>query len=68
MKEINNLDKQFLDDYWSRYKKIIFDSRNDKEIINFRDQYLKMSDFKGLDLQKSEYDIFNNYRGRWSKI
>ncbi len=39
-----------------------------KSISFFRDQYLKMSDFKGLDLQKSEYDIFNNYRGRWSKI
>ena len=39
-----------------------------KSISFFRYQYLKMSDFKGLDLQKSEYDIFNNYRGRWSKI
>ena len=47
MKEINSLDKQFLDDYWSRYKKIIFDSRNDKEIINFRDQFLKISENKG---------------------
>ena len=47
MKEINSLDKQFLDDYWSRYKKIIFDSRNDKEIINFRDQFLKISKNKG---------------------
>ena len=47
MKEINNFDKQFIDDYWSRYKKIIFDSRNDQEIINFRDQFLQISKNKG---------------------
>ena len=38
-----------------------------KLISFFRDRYLKMSEFKGLDLQKSELDIFKNYRGRWSK-
>ena len=47
MVEINNLDKQFLNDYWSRYKKIIFDSRNDQEIINFRDQFLQIHKNKG---------------------
>ena len=29
--------------------------------------YLKMSLDRGLDLQDCEKDIYNNYRGRWSK-
>ena len=29
-------DKKFLDDYWSRYQKIFFDSRNDDLILNFK--------------------------------
>ena len=30
-------DKEFLDDYWERYKKILFDSRNDSSILILRD-------------------------------
>ena len=30
-------DKTFLDDYWQRYQKIFFDSRNDSSILEFRD-------------------------------
>lgn len=41
---------------------------NDFHLISkFRDSYLKMSLDKGLDLQDCEKDIYNNYRGRWSK-
>ena len=29
-------DKKFLDDYWSRYQKTFFDSRNDDLILNFK--------------------------------
>tara|TARA_B100000579_G_scaffold436696_1_gene463474 strand:+ start:336 stop:1139 length:804 start_codon:yes stop_codon:yes gene_type:complete len=36
-------------------------------ISKFRDSYLKMNLDKGLDLQECEKDIYNNYRGRWSK-
>ncbi len=36
-------------------------------ISTFRDNYSKMNIDKGLDLQECEKDIFNNYRGRWSK-
>ena len=36
-------------------------------ISKFRDSLLKMNLDKGLDLQDCEKDIFNNYRGRWSK-
>ena len=36
-------------------------------ISKFRDNLFKMSIDKGLDLQDCEKDIFNNYRGRWSK-
>jgi len=32
----------------------------------FRDNYTKMIFDKGVDLQESEMDTFNNYRGRWS--
>ena len=28
----------FLDDYWSRYRRILFDSRDDKSILTLRDQ------------------------------
>lgn len=43
---------------------------NDKELLelkNFRDNYLKMNIDRGLDLQECEKDIYDNYRGRWSK-
>ncbi len=33
----NTKDKLFLDDYWSRYQKIFFESRDDKSILKFRD-------------------------------
>ncbi|MDC3053338.1 N-acetylneuraminate synthase family protein [Candidatus Pelagibacter sp.] len=38
-----------------------------KRLSIFRDNYSKMTIYKGLNLQKSEYDIFQNYRGRWGK-
>jgi len=38
-----------------------------KSIDEFRCKFEKMSKFHGLDLQKSELDIYRNYRGRWSK-
>ena len=34
--DIEELDKKFLDDYWSRYQKILFDSRNDLSILTLR--------------------------------
>jgi len=37
-----------------------------KILSGFRDSYLKMNIDRGLDLQDSELDIYNNYRGRWS--
>ena len=33
----NNKDKLFIDDYWSRYQKLFFESRDDKSILRFRD-------------------------------
>jgi len=36
-----------------------------KNLSDFRDKYEKMSIYKGLDIQKSEKDIFKYYRGRW---
>tara|TARA_B100000575_G_C23113328_1_gene643328 strand:- start:391 stop:1203 length:813 start_codon:yes stop_codon:yes gene_type:complete len=38
-----------------------------KNLNNFRNNYIKMFEDKGLDFQKSEKDIFENYRGRWNK-
>ena len=32
----NSIDKRFLDDYWSRYQKLFFESRNDESILNFK--------------------------------
>ena len=37
------------------------------ELNKFRNSYEKMITDKGLNLQKCERDIFNNYRGRWAK-
>ena len=34
-------DKEFLDDYWERYKKILFDSRNDSSILILQMPYMK---------------------------
>ncbi len=36
-----------------------------KKLSEFRDFFLKSEKFKGLNVQKCERDIFNNYRGRW---
>lgn len=33
----NNKDKLFIDDYWSRYQKLFFESRDDRSILRFRD-------------------------------
>ena len=44
---ISDFDKEFLDDYWLRYKKILFESRNDEEILEIRDQFLKVARNKG---------------------
>ena len=33
---LNIKDKKFLDDYWLRYQKLFFESRNDESILNFR--------------------------------
>ena len=38
-----------------------------KSISKYRDIFSKMSINKGLDIQECEMDIYNNYRGRWSK-
>lgn len=37
-----------------------------KKISIFRNNYQNMSMDRGIDLQESEKDTFNNYRGRWS--
>ena len=36
------------------------------KISKFRDFYNKSIKFQGLDVQKCEMDIYQNYRGRWS--
>ncbi len=36
------------------------------KISKFRDFYNQSIKFKGLDIQKCEMDIYQNYRGRWS--
>lgn len=37
------------------------------QLCTYRDNYKKMMIGRGLDVQKSEMDIYKNYRGRWSK-
>ena len=37
------------------------------KIYNFRENYLKMNSFKGLNLQNCEKDTYFKARGRWSK-
>ena len=37
------------------------------ELSDFREKYIKMTIDHGLDLQDSERDTYDNYRGRWSK-
>lgn len=38
-----------------------------KKLTDFRDNYALMETDLGLDLQDIEKDVYNNYRGRWSK-
>ena len=38
-----------------------------KKISDYRNIFFKMSQNKGLNVQDCETDIYNNYRGRWSK-
>ena len=38
-----------------------------KKLSDTRDKFQQMTIDKGLNLQKSEMDIFDNYRGRWGK-
>ena len=44
---IENLDKKFLDDYWSRYQKILFDSRDDSSLLVLRDAISMINQSKG---------------------
>ena len=37
----NAIDEKFLDDYWSRYQKLFFESRDDKSILELRDSINK---------------------------
>ena len=39
---------------------------NLKQLTQFRDNLKNMKIDKGLDLQESEIDVFENYRGRWT--
>ena len=40
-------DKKFLDDYWSRYQKILFDSRDDESILTLRNAIKEIHQKKG---------------------
>ena len=40
-------DTKFLDDYWLRYQKILFDSRDDKGILKLRDNIIKINKNNG---------------------
>ncbi len=40
-------DTKFLDDYWLRYKKILFESRDDRRILKLRDNVIKITKNKG---------------------
>ena len=40
IKNSNLKDSKFLEDYWLRYKKILFDSRDDEGLIDLRNQIL----------------------------
>ena len=39
-------DSLFLDDYWSRYKRILFDSRDDKSILELRNKIINAKNRK----------------------
>tara|TARA_Y100001968_G_scaffold43474_1_gene33485 strand:+ start:11563 stop:12192 length:630 start_codon:yes stop_codon:yes gene_type:complete len=40
-------DKTFLDDYWSRYKKLLFESRDDETLLKLRDCFLETNSNSG---------------------
>tara|TARA_B100000579_G_C22788224_1_gene833037 strand:+ start:820 stop:1425 length:606 start_codon:yes stop_codon:yes gene_type:complete len=42
-----NADKSFLDDYWSRYKKLLFESRDDETLLKLRDCFLETNKKSG---------------------
>ena len=42
----NKKDKLFIDDYWGRYQKIFFESRDDSSILRFRDS-IKETNLRG---------------------
>jgi len=44
---LNKSDTNFLDDYWSRYKKLLFESRDDKNLLQMRDSFLETSQKNG---------------------
>lgn len=46
-KEPNKKDKEFLDDYWSRYQEILFNSRDDSSILTLRNAIQATSQKKG---------------------
>ena len=45
--DIKELDKKFLDDYWSRYQNILFDSRDDETILTLRNAIKDIHQKKG---------------------
>ncbi len=50
-----------------RDNKFAIDEKQLLKLHKFRENYVKMNIDRGLDLQECEKDIYNNYRGRWSK-
>jgi len=45
---MNNKDKQFLNNYWDEYKKLIFENRDDSKIISLKDAIKDTVDKKGI--------------------
>ena len=41
--EISKEEKIFFDNYWEKYKKILFDSRDDKKLLQIKNLFLKIS-------------------------
>ena len=44
----------------------LIQSIHEEKITKFRKFYNQSNKIKRLDIQKSEMDIYQNYRGRWS--
>ena len=42
-KSIAKSDQNFLNDYWSRYQKLFFESRDDKSILELKDSLMNRS-------------------------